>query len=224
LAKVAQLLSPKTLFILLPSIISLSGLILVMNLCYRDYQDLKNMEQAKTSNSGVSLNNLSSREQPIRSNDTATKRKQSALLFGQHLLQTAEPIGKSPPDTRLDLILQGTFTHTEEKKASALIAHNNQSSKNYLMGDEITPGVKLVAIHPGKVILRRNGQDESLKMPILKGETQFRQQTFRPSSDPLTPKYSMARNINQNSVNIQQRLKQARTQAKVNLVNNEELD
>lgn len=224
MAKATRLLSPQVFFKLFIGVIPLCGLILVMAFCYRDYQVLIKMGQANTNGSRISVNNLPSRELSILPNGNVTKREQLALLFGQQLTQTTKPINKSPPDTRLNLILQGTYTNATKNKSRALIAQSKQSSKNYLIGDEIISGVKLIDIHPGKVILRRNGQDESLKMPILKGESQFRPRTLGLSSDTSTPEYSTDRNPNQYSANIKHRLKRARAQVKANLVNNEELD
>ncbi len=79
------------------------------------------------------------------------------------------------PETRLNLTLVGTFTHAESARASALIAESGQSSKRYFVGDVVPGDAELVNVNAGNVVLRRNGQDEVLKLPILKekqpGET-----------------------------------------------------
>jgi general secretion pathway protein C len=89
-------------------------------------------------------------------------------LFGRVIEETRTPTQKDIPETRLDLVLKGTFTHAEDTKASALIAPSNKKTDRYFVGDQVPGGAELIAVHRGEIILRRNGQDERLKLPMLK--------------------------------------------------------
>ena len=87
-------------------------------------------------------------------------------LFGSARVQTA-PVVAELPETRLNLTLKGTFTHQEDSSQSALISTQNGAAVRYYSGEEIAPGTKIVSIEPGLITLRRNGQDEILKLPLL---------------------------------------------------------
>ena len=106
--------------------------------------------------------------------------KHVPTLFGH---ETAEILSKAKeqkiPETRLKLILKGTFTHQEEDKASALIAEVNKDASRYYVGDQILENAKLVSVNSGEIVLRRNGQDELLKLPILNGKREKNTQNHR---------------------------------------------
>ena len=78
-----------------------------------------------------------------------------------------DPVAKALPETRLNLTLKGTFTHSEDSRQSALISTNNGDTARHFLGEDISPGAKIISIEPGIIILRRNGQDEVLKLPLL---------------------------------------------------------
>lgn len=87
-------------------------------------------------------------------------------LFGT-LEPQATPTTSDLPETRLQLTLKGTFTHSEKHLQSALISANKNLTTRYILGDEVIPGAPIISIEPGIVTLRRNGQDEILKLPLL---------------------------------------------------------
>jgi len=91
-------------------------------------------------------------------------------LFGTPLPSNSTASQQALPRTRLELVLKGTFTHTNELKASALIALPNKSAKSYLIGDTLPGDAELVSINKGEVVLRRNGRDERLTLPILQAK------------------------------------------------------
>ena len=92
----------------------------------------------------------------------------TARLFGLAMIKPQEIAPEQLPETRLNLLLKGTFTHEDSDKASALIAENNKKTTRFFVGDDIPGGAKLIAIRKGEITLRRNGQDELLKLPYLK--------------------------------------------------------
>lgn len=80
--------------------------------------------------------------------------------------QTAEPVR----ETRLNLTLKGILAHRQEGKKLALIASEGQEEKVYGVGDSVPGGAKILRIEPRRVILRRNGVTESLKLQVKKLE------------------------------------------------------
>jgi type II secretory pathway component PulC len=88
-------------------------------------------------------------------------------LFGNAtLVKEQVEITKKLPETRLKLILSGTFTHKITAQASALIS-KNMTSNRYYIGDNIPGGAELVKVQVDSVILRRNGHDEILRFPRI---------------------------------------------------------
>jgi len=89
-------------------------------------------------------------------------------LFGTAVVETAVKSIEKLPETRLNLTLAGTFTHIEASQASALIGESGRQSKRYFVGEEVPGNAELVEVKAGTVVLRRNGQDELLRLPMLK--------------------------------------------------------
>jgi len=85
---------------------------------------------------------------------------------GQAGGQTAEPVR----ETRLNLTLKGILAHRAEGKKLALIASEGQEEKVYGVGDSVPGGAKIIRIESRRVILRRNGVTESLKLQVKKLE------------------------------------------------------
>ena len=69
------------------------------------------------------------------------------------------------PETRLRLDLKGVFASTNASQALAIISSSKGKDKTYHVGDKITGGVLLHAIYEDRVILKRNGQLETLRLP-----------------------------------------------------------
>lgn len=64
--------------------------------------------------------------------------------------------------TALDLVLYGTRMNAVTGLGSAIIAGSDGVQQNYLIGDEVLPGVTLVAVAFDNVTLERSGVRESL--------------------------------------------------------------
>ena len=69
------------------------------------------------------------------------------------------------PETRLRLDLKGVFASTNANQALAIISSSKGKDKTYHVGDKITGGVLLHAVYEDRVILKRNGQLETLRLP-----------------------------------------------------------
>ena len=66
------------------------------------------------------------------------------------------------PETQLNLVLDGLLMSTLDRNSSATIRTPNNQQKRFTIGDEILPGVTLERVLSDRVILNRNGVDETL--------------------------------------------------------------
>lgn len=124
------------------------------------------------------LSQLTAPQTPPPTQSTTTIPDWSALsqaydLFGSPQQSPTEDADrhKPLPQTRLKLVLSGTFTHHNSEKASALIGSNPRQTKRYRAGDTLPGGAELTAIHKGFVTLRYNGQEEVLQFVGRKNPT-----------------------------------------------------
>jgi len=92
----------------------------------------------------------------------------SANLFGKKVAKKIENIQpKDIPETALNLTLRGTFAKTEPTQGSALIEGSNKQAKHYKVGDSLEGNTVVDAVYSDRVILRRNGRQETLLFPEL---------------------------------------------------------
>jgi general secretion pathway protein C len=69
-------------------------------------------------------------------------------------------------DTRLaNLSLKGTIAATPTEIAVAIIADGNNEEKVYTIGEQVTSGASLHAVHTDRVVLNENGVLTNLKLP-----------------------------------------------------------
>ncbi len=88
----------------------------------------------------------------------------NAHLFGS-LAATASNGPISAPVTRLKLTLHGVFASDDARLAMAIISDAGGRQKYYRMGDAVPGGARLHAIYTDRVILKREGRLETLKLP-----------------------------------------------------------
>lgn len=120
---------------------------------------------------------VSSNAQATEPTDTAATPASPSItaILGGNLFGNIDitPQGKSAEapvelvETRLNIQLLGTFTHSDALQASALIADGSKRTKRYFVHDQIPGNAELVAVHKAHVVLRRNGRDELLRFPRL---------------------------------------------------------
>lgn len=72
------------------------------------------------------------------------------------------------PETRLRLDLKGVFASSNSQQALAIISTSKGKDKTYHLGDKVTAGAILHAVYADRVILKRNGQLETLRLPKSK--------------------------------------------------------
>ena len=98
-------------------------------------------------------------------------------LFGKYEVKKVAPPPKidvaSAPETRLNLKLRGVFSSKDKTIARAIISDPKGDDDSYAIGDQVPGGAILNDIMEDRVILERNGQLETLKLPVesLPGET-----------------------------------------------------
>ncbi len=94
-------------------------------------------------------------------------------LPGWHLMglvvREAAPVVESAPvdapDTRLKLTLRGALASDDSENARAIIADQGGKEEQYAIGDMLPGNAELSEIYPDRVILRRNGRYETLRLP-----------------------------------------------------------
>ena len=100
-------------------------------------------------------------------------KQQIRQLPGWHLMGVAakapQPVKVAvpadAPDTRLKLTLRGALASDEPDNARAIIADAQGKDEQYSIGDTLPGNAELSEIYPDRVILKRNGRYETLRLP-----------------------------------------------------------
>jgi general secretion pathway protein C len=128
----------------------------------------------------------------------------NAQLFGR--ADAEAPVAlveqEEAPDTQLSLELRGTVTAGEGGRALAIIAERGGAERIYFLSDSLPGGATLHAVHADRVLLRRGGRLEALRLPrIGDGPGQHRAAAPPPRPTPLPqPAASVQEVIQQGSV------------------------
>jgi len=90
-----------------------------------------------------------------------------AHLFGRAGAEAPVPLveQENAPDTQLSLELRGTVSASDETRALAIIAERGGAERVYFIGDAVPGGATLHAVHFDRVLLRRAGRLEALRLP-----------------------------------------------------------
>ncbi|WP_018954734.1 type II secretion system protein GspC [Thioalkalivibrio sulfidiphilus] len=88
-------------------------------------------------------------------------------LFGQAEVrdEAAVAVPVDTPDTRLNLSLKGVVAATPVERGIALIADERGNERHYAVGAELPGGATLEQVHGDRVVLRRAGRFEQLRLP-----------------------------------------------------------
>lgn len=76
--------------------------------------------------------------------------------------RVAEVVRRSAPETRLNLRLEGVMVAERPEDSGAIVAGSNGVTEHYRVGDVLPGNAELAEVEPGRVLIRRNGQYESL--------------------------------------------------------------
>jgi general secretion pathway protein C len=129
----------------------------------------------------------------------------NAHLFGNYSAEEI-PVEMDPvdaPDTRLSLELRGTIAADTPEQALAIIAEKSGGEHVYAIGDAVAGGASLHSVYPDRVLLRRAGQLETLRLPRAEqtsGSGRATPQRRRPVSQSRTS--SLREVINRNPSRI----------------------
>ena len=92
-------------------------------------------------------------------------------LFGNAKQAPSEQKVIDAPETRLRLDLKGVFASSNASQALAIISSSKGKDKTYHIGDKIIGGALLHAVYADRVILKRDGKLETLRLPKPKVDT-----------------------------------------------------
>jgi len=119
-----------------------------------------------------------------------------SVISNLHLFGKAEtaPVLDAPivaPETRLQLKLKGVFASSNPQRAFAIISDSKNQDKAYRLGSKVSGGAVLHAVYVDRVILKRNGRLETLRMATfyngkISKSTYKGQQTGRASINKRT--------------------------------------
>jgi general secretion pathway protein C len=73
------------------------------------------------------------------------------------------------PDTQLQLTLHGALASDDKEQARAIIAEPGGKEDQYAIGDTVPGNAELSEIYPDRVILKRSGRFETLRLPVDNG-------------------------------------------------------
>lgn len=71
-------------------------------------------------------------------------------------------VRETAPETGLTLTLHGVFLAAQAKTSSAILSEDGDSAELYRVGDTLPGNAELVAVEPRRILLKRNGEVESL--------------------------------------------------------------
>ena len=110
---------------------------------------------------------------------------------GSAPVKTSAPV--DAPETKLKLVLRGVYSSDDQDKGHAIIADPRGKEEQYSIGDMLPGNAELSEVHADKVILKRGGRYETLRLPTdnkpgntaSRGNTALRQRTSaRSASSP----------------------------------------
>lgn len=127
-----------------------------------------------------------------------------AHLFGE--MGTEAPVlvaeEDTAPDTQLSLELRGTIAASEENRALAIIAERGGAERVFFIGDAVPGGAALHAVHLDRVLLRRGGRLEALRLPRSEDTARGAGRTAAPApraSAPPPPATNVREIVQQNA-------------------------
>lgn len=102
---------------------------------------------------------------------TLSAEAQSAVLAAVDPFFRSGAAAQAAPAAATDLQLFGTRLGSDGIPGSGILGRPDGDQRSYVVGEEIAPGVKLVAVHFDHVDLDRGGVRQSLYMPGAEGGT-----------------------------------------------------
>lgn len=88
-------------------------------------------------------------------------RKISYDVFGVYMAK----LGDDLPESQLNVSIVGLFYSTDPAKSHVILKVDGGEQKVYAPGDQLSAGVSLYRIHQNGIVLKRQGELESLSLP-----------------------------------------------------------
>ena len=115
------------------------------------------------------LPNLPAAQKSSASTQSIAEQIANAHLFGRASAKPVkvveQPVQQDAPETRLNLTLHGVLAYDPPENALAIISSGGASGNIFAIGDSIVGNTTLRAVHADRVIIRRSGKDETLRLP-----------------------------------------------------------
>jgi len=86
-------------------------------------------------------------------------------LFGEKQTGAMQQAAAPMRETKLNLTLHGVVSSDQAAYSGAIISAPGKNERFYSVGTEVVGGAVLTEVHPGHVVLLRNGQYETLRLP-----------------------------------------------------------
>ena len=86
-------------------------------------------------------------------------------LFGEVVQQVAAPQPVDLPETNLKLTLKGLIASPNQDEARAIVADPSGKENFYKVGDKLPGNAELMEIHADRIVIKRGGRYETLKLP-----------------------------------------------------------
>jgi general secretion pathway protein C len=107
---------------------------------------------------------------PASTAPTGQKRADYRQIAALHLFGQAEQAARSnapidAPETRLNLTLRGILFNTDPQQTRAIISAPGKEDDTYRVGSQVPGGAVIDQIYADRVMLLRNGQYETLRLP-----------------------------------------------------------
>ena len=115
---------------------------------------------------GMQFDTVVATTQEKQASRVSAKQVAEMHLFGVSVTEQAsvEPTPKQAPDTRLKIVLHGTFSSGDSRFDHAIITNPSNKEESYTVGDEVQDGIKVHEILADRVILLRNQRYETLHL------------------------------------------------------------
>jgi len=86
-------------------------------------------------------------------------------LFGEVMREVSTPKPVDLPETNLKLTLRGLIASTNPAEARAIVADPSGKENSYRIGDKLPGNAELTEIHADRIVIKRGGRYETLKLP-----------------------------------------------------------
>ncbi|MGV3740597.1 MAG: type II secretion system protein N [Gammaproteobacteria bacterium] len=128
------------------------------------YQLLSGVVQYYSIHSDLKKTLVISRQAPVKKSQQASMQKQlSIAIFGEYIPKTLVDINVKP--SGLDLSIAGIVFSSDPSKSMVIINAPGNQTQTFSIGDTVPGGAKIKQITPDGVVLKRDGELESLSLP-----------------------------------------------------------